>query len=653
MSDQNENESGALGRREVLGALGKGAAAVGAALAAPKALADASQPGGDFDYIVVGSGAGGGPVACNLAKAGFRVLLIEAGANAPTKNYDVPVFHGLSTEDPAMAWNFFVDHYANSAQQMRDSKLVHGKGVLYPRAGTLGGCTAHNAMITLYPDNSDFDNIVKLTGDNSWNSQAMRKYYQRIENQNFEKDSTAHDSFHREGTNGWLSTEQTNPTLLLKSAKLAAMVVAAAQVEGIANEIVDKVIRQHGNFKLDPNEWGYVQKKADGLFNIPKATQNGHRNGTRELILRTMQKYPNLVLKTDTLVTQVLFAPGTTKAIGVEFLTGKHLYRADPNASANAAHAAVKGQAMAKREIILSGGAFNSPQVLMLSGIGPKGDLQRLGITPRLDLPGVGKNLQDRYEVGVVLRFKEPINILKDCTFGQGNDPCLDTWNKGPSTALYGSNGVVIANIKRSNKSKADPDLVLFGLPGNFTGYAPGWARKAIQPDTFTWAILKGHTKNTAGTVTLKSKDPLETPKINFKYFDESNDAGKEDLEAVLAGLKIARKINSKLEVKLLSKHEETPGPNYQTDDQLRSFIKNEAWGHHASCSNKMGPRSDPMAVVDSKFKVHGTTGLRVVDASVFPRIPGLFIVVPIYMAAEKASETIIADARAATTTAR
>ena len=99
--------------------------------------------------------------------------------------------------------------------------------------------------------------------------------------------------------------------------------------------------------------------------------------------------------------------------------------------------------------------------------------------------------------------------------------------------------------------------------------------------------------------------------------------------------------------------YRQSPGPNYKTDEQLRNFIKNEAWGHHASCTNKMGPRQDGTAVVDSKFRVHGTQGLRIVDASVFPRIPGLFIVVPIYMAAEKASEDILADARASTATAR
>jgi choline dehydrogenase len=533
--------------------------------------------------------------------------------------------------------------------------MVPGKGILYPRAGTVGGCTAHNAMITLYPDNSDFDNIGRVTGDSSWNAAAMRAYWQRIEMERFESKSLANDPTRLEGVKGWLATEQTSPLMLLKSEKLLAMAIAAAQQAGLGAEVVHKILQQAGNIYLDPNEAAYVNNKKDGIFNIPKATFKGRRNGTRELILRTMKKYPNLVLRTDSLCTQVLFAPGSTKVIGIEYLTGKHLYRADPNAAS--APAPVKATATARREVILAGGAFNTPQLLMLSGIGPKADLTRLGLPVHVDLPGVGKNLQDRYEVGVVIRFKQPISILEKCTFALNKntpDPCFNDWAKDTQHTLYGSNGVVLATITRSDPGKQPaPDLVIFGLPGRFTGYKPGYSKTVVQKDQFTWAILKGHTKNTAGTVTLRSKDPRDTPLINFRYFEEGNDAAQEDLEAVVKGLKIARSINSKLEVKLLTKNEEVPGPNVQSDDQLRQFVKDQAWGHHASCSNKMGPRSDPTAVVDSKFRVHGTQGLRVVDASVFPRIPGCFIVVPVYMAAEKASDDILADAKAVSTGAK
>jgi choline dehydrogenase len=636
-----------LGRRELLGKLAAGSAAAVASSALP-ALGKVQQSGGDqFDYIVVGSGAGGGPVACNLAKNGFSVLLLEAGGQGVTKNYTTPVFHPQSTEDKAMSWAFFVDHYSDAGRQQRDSKLVRGKGVFYPRAGTLGGCTAHNAMITLYGDNSDWDNLVSLTGDQAWNASNMRKYWQKVEMERFSGKTLAQDPTRLEGVKGWLATEQTSPLMLLKSAKLLAMAVAAAQDIGLGKEVVHKILDQAGNVYLDPNEAAYVANKKDGIFNIPKATFKGRRNGTREHILRTMKKYKNLVLRMNSLCTQVLFAEGGTKAIGIEYLQGQHLYRADPSSSAGAASSAVKKTAMAKHEVILCGGAFNTPQLLMLSGIGPKADLGKFGIPVRVDLPGVGRNLQDRYEVGVTVRFKEPIDLLKKCTFGVGKDPCHDDWIKDTEHTLYGTNGVVIAAIRKSASNKPNPDLVVFGLPGKFNGYKPGYSQTVAQKDCFTWAVLKGHNKNTAGYVTLRSKDPLDTPYINFKYFEEGNDAAQEDLDAVMHGLKMARSMNSKLEVKVFVKGEEVPGPNYQTDDQLKQFIKNEAWGHHASCSNKMGPRSDPMAVVDSKGRVHGTQGLRIVDASIFPRIPGLFIVVPIYQAAEKLSDDILADARA------
>jgi choline dehydrogenase len=204
---------------------------------------------------------------------------------------------------------------------------------------------------------------------------------------------------------------------------------------------------------------------------------------------------------------------------------------------------------------------------------------------------------------------------------------------------------VVGALIKKSKPGLPLPDLFLFGLVGKFKGYYPGFSRD-LEADHrhFTWGVLKGHTRNTAGTVRLRSADPRDRPEIDFHYFSEASAGGDEDLEAVVEGVVTARRIMAELGAAV--KREVLPGPEVQTRQEIARYVRDHAWGHHASCSNKMGPRADPTAVVDQRFRVHGTRGLRVVDASIFPKIPGFFIVSSVYMVAEKASDVILEDAR-------
>lgn len=323
----------------------------------------------------------------------------------------------------------------------------------------------------------------------------------------------------------------------------------------------------------------------------------------------------------------------------LEYIEGKRLYRADRNAAETVGRGS-KSRALASREVILSGGAFNTPQLLMLSGIGPGRQLREHGITPRVDLPGVGENLQDRYEVCVVTEMKKDFTLLEDIPFrspapGETPDPFYAAWEEGKG--IYTTNGVTVAMIKRSvADQRPEPDLFIFGMPGYFSGHSK---RATRYRNYFTWAVLKTHTRNNRGTVRLKSSDPLDIPEINFHYFDEGSDQAGEDLESVVEGVKFVRRITGRMQESI--QQEIVPGLSVSTQAELEQFVKANAWGHHASCSCRMGPQGDAMAVVDSRFRVFGTKNLRIVDASVFPRVPGFFIVSAIYMISEKAADVI------------
>ena len=627
----------------------------------------------DCDYIVVGSGAGGGPLAANLAKAGFEVLLLEAGGDPCSEDetgrlmYEVPIFHGLSTEYCGCAWNYFVRHYSDLEQQKKDSKFVAAHdGVWYPRAGTLGGCTAHNAMITVLPQASDWNGIAEATGDESWHAEKMRDYWTRIENCKYKPNphtpagfiedaaSAVRELFRGDkdwrnwtrghGFSGWLPTCEADPLSALKDPQLIAVLlnsIKSVLATGTGNPLVRVETR------FDPNDSRNQAQSPEGVAFTPLAVENGKRTGPREYLLRTQKAAPNkLNIVMGALASRILF--DGTRAVGVEYREGRHLYEADPNQRKDAASAPVR-EVRARREVIVAAGAFNSPQLLKLSGVGPREELSRFGIPVIADLPGVGENLQDRYEVGVVSDFAWNFRLLENATFcppqAGHEDPCFDEWKQGKG--IYASNGAVIGIIKRSTPERSDPDLYIFGLPGYFAGYKPGYSAEFEQfRNRFTWAILKARTNNTAGRVTLRSANPWESPNIEFHYFSEGNDKSGADLDSVVQGVKFVREMNKRLENAGLISGELVPGPRYQTEAELRTFIQNEAWGHHASCTNKMGADHDATAVLDSRFRVRGTQGLRVVDASVFPRIPGYFIVSAIYMISEKATDVIAADAK-------
>jgi choline dehydrogenase len=618
-----------------------------------------SMPAGNslsnkYDYVVVGSGAGGGTVAARLAEAGRTVLLLEAGGDplnlAGTRlpeDYQVPAFHPFASENPALRWDFFVRHYGSDERQKKDSKFTPERdGVLYPRAGALGGCTSHNAMILVYPHNQDWDDIAELTGDSSWRAENMRRYFERME------DCRHRPPYRwlkkilglnptRHGFSGWLTTERRDARLALGDRDMMGMIKQSALKA--FKEMGDPLTQVRWSIKSqhDLNDWRLVQSNSFGVRYTPLTTRGQVRIGSRERILDVAKRYPdNLHIELRALVTRVLF-DDNNRALGVEYLKGERLYRAHSDPSSEPGE---KRQTFASRETILCGGAFNTPQLLMLSGIGPKQDLQHHGIKVRVDLPGVGKNLQDRYEVSVVNRMTQDWNVLAAAKFDT-SDAQYREW-AADRRGVYATAGAALVVVKKSQPSRIVPDLFCLGFIGKFKGYFPGYSQLiSAHRNYLSWTVLKAHTRNTAGAVTLRSADPRDTPEIDFRYFEEGSDTDGEDLDGVVEGIKFVRKMTEPLKTENMIAEEELPGNQVQSDAELREYVRNNAWGHHASCTCPIGAK-DKGGVLTSDFKVHGTERLRVVDASVFPRIPGFFIVGAVYMIGEKAADVILANSR-------
>jgi choline dehydrogenase len=606
--------------------------------------------GPGWDYVIVGSGAAGGTLAARLVESGMRVFLLEAGGDprsieAPrlADDYDVPGFHAFACENPAMSWNFRVRHYADEVRQARDPKYdAAGKGVLYPRAAALGGCTAHNAMIFMLPHDSDWNHIEQLTGDHSWHAPRMRRYARRVEACHYRPlwrmlrrlgvDPTGH------GWNGWLRTERSIPLEALGDEQMMGTVLESAR--GFARSLPNPwlstlrwLLRRAG----DPNSRPWGARSFEGICYAPLSTSDHRRAGARERVLQVARRRPDLLhVELDALATRIIF-DSDGAACGVEYLKGQRLY------SAHAVRSDAPGeprQVRARREIVLCGGAFNTPQLLMLSGIGPAAHLREHGIPVRVDLPGVGRNLQDRYEVALTHRMREPWHVLKGARYERG-DPLWQRW-KESQEGMYASSGAAIAFVRRSDDGLPEPDIFAMALPVRFEGYYPGFSNLIRgHSDYLTWAVLKAHTCNRAGSVTLRSANPRDVPFVNFRYFEEGDDTSGEDLQAVVQAMQFVRRITAPLIDAGLIAEECAPGREATSAEALTDYVRNTAWGHHASCSCPIGAIGEG-GVLDSAFTVHGARRLRVVDASVFPRIPGFFVVSAVYMVAEKAADVIL-----------
>ncbi|GLB05138.1 hypothetical protein AtubIFM57258_011174 [Aspergillus tubingensis] len=632
-----------------------------------------------YEYIVVGSGAGGGPLAARLALAGHSTLLLEAGTDqAHNLNTSVPAYAALAAADDHLSWNFFIRHYADDAQQARDPKTVYitptgeqyvglhpppgstMEGILYTRASTLGGCTAHNALVAIYPHRSDWTYIANLTNDPSWLPDPMREYYIRLENNHY-----LPPNIPGHGYTGWLSTEHAPINLVFQNPQLLSLLLGAlfTQPRTILSNLISLLLG-------DVNSPSPSRDSKPAYYQTPIATSSNVRNGAADF-LRIVhsatnpdgtQKYP-LTIRTNCHVTHVLFDTTShpPKATGVSFLDGPYLYRASPLSSPHTPR--TPGTATATREIILSAGVFNTPQILQLSGIGPADLLQKHNIPVLVDLPGVGANLQDHYETSVVVEAPFPFRILNGCTFNYTSDPCLIRWLnlKGlhKDRGIYSSAGFTSTLLHHTpfpntSTTPIDPNTnddynnddyntIIYGGLVNFRGYFPGFeVNLTLTHHSFTWAIIQAHPSNRAGTVNITSSDPLDPPHILFNSF--SDPGSEKDLFALVDAIRVARKA---LKRQLIPTWETLPGRQVQGYEELRQYVLNTSWGHHAVGTCRIGKGEggdDEGAVVDGKFRVRGVRGLRVVDASVFPRAQGTFPVLGVYMLAEKAVGDISGD---------
>ncbi|MBQ0905074.1 GMC family oxidoreductase [Micromonospora sp. U21] len=619
---------------------------------------NSGPPRDEYDFVIVGSGAGGGPLAANLALAGHSVLVLEAGDDHACPYYSIPIMHLYAGEDANMRWDFFVRHWDEREMQAKDSKFVAERdGVLYPRGSTLGGSTAISAMITVYPHPSVWDRLADLTGDPSWGSAPMRKLFHRLESWRGVDalplpgdDEAARNRKAAHGAEGWLGTTRANPQVGGREPMFLDIIDAMEQTSrhrfGIPQEIT---------LPRDPNALD-TPPQYQGMAFISVAVRDGHRNGSRERLQDVQRRASsNLEIRLNTLATKVVF--NGDRAVGVEYLEGERLYAAAPVTSSVDDAGRRDGEVpadprpsvvYARKEVILAGGAYNTPQLLKLSGIGPRAELEQHGIAVRVDAPGVGANLHDRYEVAVTCELDRDypifdgseLDVPSDLTAG---DAMFSEW-RDKANGPYTTNGTLAAIIAKSSVAKQDSDLIVFSIPIDFHGYYPGYSRNGMEfHNRLSMLVLKAHTNNRAGTVSLRSSDPREVPDIRFRYFEEGTAGHEEDLEGVVDGIEIARDVIDHLQLAGVAR-EMVPGSAVTDRAALKDFVRQQAWGHHACGTAKIGRPDDPNAVLDGDFRVRGVQGLRVVDASIFPDIPGFFIALAVYMISEKASDVIAAE---------
>jgi choline dehydrogenase len=500
-----------------------------------------------YDYIIVGGGAAGCAVANRLsADPNTTVLLLEAGGRDWSPLIHMPVGFTKLT-GPKVNWGF----------ETVPQPTLNDRRMWYPQGRTLGGSTSINAMIYIRGNRQDYETWAAL-GNDDWGYEQVLPFFRQAE-----RNERLNDRYH--GSDGPMNVAEQ-----IQRNELSKAFVRAGQELGLA---------------FNPDFNGAIQ---DGVGYYDVTQRRARRESASTAYLRPARSRPNLTILTHALGLQVIVTNG--RATGLRY--------------------ALKGEPTvthAKREVVLSGGAVNSPRMLLLSGIGPADELRALGIDVVHDLPGVGKNFQDHMDV-YLTATTTPVSFNESDRPDKAAAALFEyvLFRTGPITACVCEAGMFV----RSSNAVAAPDIQIHCLPA----YVIDHGRRRVKGHGMTINTCNLRPRS-IGSVTLQTADASVQPAINPAFVTDPY-----DWQVSMEGFRWGRKILASQSLKPYIVREHMPGTDVQTDGQIRDYIRQ--WSktdYHPVGSCKMG--DDELAVVDQQLRVHGLQGLRVIDASIMPRL--------------------------------
>ena len=530
-----------------------------------------------FDYVIVGAGSAGSVLANRLTADGVTsVCVLEAGPRDWHPYIHIPAGFIKTYHDPRVNWLY----------SMEPSAWTGGRRILAPRGKTLGGSSSINGHIYNRGQPMDFDTWAQL-GNRGWGYADVLPYFRRMERRIGDGDPTFRG---RDGNLTVTDIDWSHP-------------LCDAFIEGAVEAGIPR----------NPDYNGRIQ---EGIAYAQRTIKNGRRMSAARAFLHPAMRRPNLRVVTHAHTTSLVLEG--KRAVGVRYLKGGR----DGAAS----------EVRARREVILSAGSYNSPQILLLSGIGPAAHLASLGIPVRHALAGVGENLRDHYAPRLVVRVKN-IDTINERVRGMRLVSEVAKWVFTRKGVLSLSPTLVYC-FWRSNPDVANSDLQLTFTPASYLEGVQGELEREPGMTVAAWQ----QRPESRGYVRLRSADPFDAPIIQPNYLDLESDR-----RVLLAGMRLARRLLKSRQLAPYYLREDFPGPEVETDDEfLEAAKKRGTTTFHPSGTCRMGPASDPVAVVDDQLRVRGLEGLRVIDASIMPTMLSANLNAATLMIAEKASDILL-----------